>query len=134
ASRSTYSSEADPTSLARLQLSNLGGTAHPRPNRAASESPFNAPPQTATPEQVAAGAVIYGNACAVCHGDGGASRGMFPDLRRSALLHSKAAFDQVVLGGIRADRGMASFAANMDEEDTALILAYLIDRTAAAQN
>jgi mono/diheme cytochrome c family protein len=119
---------------ARLLVFKQGGSAQLPPNAEYTEAPFNAPEQTATPEQVAEGAVIYGNACAICHGDGGASRGMFPDLRRSALLHSKEGFDQVVLGGIRAERGMASFAGQLSADDTALIMAYLIDRTAAAQN
>ncbi len=119
---------------ARLLVFKLGGTAQLPPNAEFTEAPFNAPEQTATPEQIAQGAVIYGNACAICHGDGGASRGMFPDLRRSALLHSKEAFDQVVLGGIRAERGMASFEGQLSADDTALVMAYVIDRTAAAQN
>jgi alcohol dehydrogenase (cytochrome c)/quinohemoprotein ethanol dehydrogenase len=119
---------------ARVLVFKLGGTAQLPPNEPYTQAPFNAPEQTATPEQIAEGAVIYGNACAICHGDGGASRGMFPDLRRSALLHSKVAFDQVVLGGIREDRGMASFEGQLSEDDTALIMSYLIDRTAEAQN
>jgi quinohemoprotein ethanol dehydrogenase len=119
---------------ARLLVFKLGGDARLPPNQEFTEAPFNAPELTATPEQIAQGATIYGGSCAICHGDGGASRGMFPDLRRSALLHSKQAFDQVVLGGIRAERGMASFQDQLTEADSELILAYLIDRTAAAQN
>jgi len=119
---------------ARLLVFKLGGDASLPPNQEFTEAPFNAPEQTATPEQIVQGATIYGGSCGICHGDGGASRGMFPDLRRSALLHSKQAFDQVVLGGIRAERGMASFQDQLTEAETGLILAYLIDRTATAQN
>lgn len=119
---------------ARLLVFKLGGNAQLPPNEPFTQAPFNAPEQTASAEQIAAGAVMYGNACALCHGDGGANRGMFPDLRRSPLLHSKAAFDQVVLGGLREERGMASFAGQLSTEDTALILSYLIERTEEAQN
>jgi len=119
---------------ARLLVFKLGGTAQLPPNAEYTQAPFNAPEQTATPEQIAQGGTIYGGACAICHGDGGASRGMFPDLRRSPLLHSKEAFDQVVLGGLRKENGMASFDGQLTPEDTALVLAYMVDRTVAAQN
>ncbi len=59
---------------------------------------------------------------------------MFPDLRRSPLLVSQEAFDQVVLGGIRKDRGMASFEGKLTPADTALIRAYMVDRAIAARD
>ena len=37
-------------------------------------------------------------------------------------------FDQVVLAGVRAEKGMASFADKLQPEDTAAIRAYLISR------
>jgi len=39
-----------------------------------------------------------------------------------------ASFDDIVLNGIRADRGMASFAKLLSKEDANAIHAYLISR------
>jgi PQQ-dependent dehydrogenase (methanol/ethanol family) len=119
---------------ARLLVFKLGGTAQLPPNAEYTQAPFNPPAQFATVDEVTQGGQIYGNACAICHGDGGASRGMFPDLRRSALLQSQEAFDQVVLGGIRAERGMTSFADQLTTADTTLIRAYMTDRAIAARD
>ncbi|MFZ9584694.1 MAG: PQQ-dependent dehydrogenase, methanol/ethanol family [Pseudohongiellaceae bacterium] len=119
---------------ARLLVFKLGGTATLPPNAEFTQAPFAPPEQFATPELVAAGATLYGGACAICHGDGGASRGMFPDLRRSPLLHSQQAFDQVVLGGIRQDRGMASFEGKLTPAETDSIRAYMVDRAIVARD
>ena len=71
----------------------------------------------------------YGKYCAACHGDQGQTRGAnFPDLTRTPLLHSQEGFDQVVLKGVRAQRGMASFAEALKPEDTKAIRAYIIAR------
>lgn len=59
---------------------------------------------------------------------------MFPDLRRSALLASQDAFDQVVLLGLRAEQGMKSFAGQLTTADTALVRAYMIDRAIEARD
>jgi mono/diheme cytochrome c family protein len=73
-----------------------------------------------TPEQVATGAKFYGIYCTICHGGP-----VNPDLRRSALLQSKEAFQQVVIGGSLSQNGMASFAAYMKPEEVEGIRAYL---------
>ena len=119
---------------ARLLVFKLGGTAQLPPNAEFTQAPFAPPEQTATPAQIAQGGTLYGGACAICHGDGGTSRGMFPDLRRSPLLMSQEAFDQVVLGGIRKERGMASFEGKLTPVDTALIRAYMVDRAIVARD
>jgi predicted secreted protein len=41
-------------------------------------------------------------------------------------LHSQVGFDQVVRDGVRADKGMVLFAAQLQPEDSAAIRAYLI--------
>lgn len=66
------------------------------------------PPQPSsesfTPAQLATGARLYGQFCAICH------RGpVNPDLRRSALLRDREAWNQVVIGGAFENNGMASF-------------------------
>ncbi len=119
---------------ARLLVFKLGGKAQLPPNAEYTQAPFATPAQTASVDEVAKGGTLYGGACAICHGDGGASRGMFPDLRRSPLLQSQEAFDQVVLGGIRKDKGMTSFEGKLSAADTALVRAYMVDRATAAKN
>src|SRR5690606_3775807 len=100
---------------ARLLVFKLGSDLRLPPNTEYTQAPFNPPAQFASAADVTRGGQIYGNACAICHGDAGASRGMFPDLRRSPLLHSEEGFNQVVLQGLRADRGMASFAGQLTQ-------------------
>ncbi len=57
-----------------------------------------------------------------CHGDRGQTRGAnFPDLTRTPLLWSQEGFDSIVLKGLLAERGMASFAEALKPHDTALI-------------
>ena len=70
----------------------------------------------------------------MCHGNGGASRGMFPDLRYSAMLHSADAFNAVVLGGALTERGMVSFKDTLNENDTNAIRSYIISQAIEAKN
>jgi hypothetical protein len=44
------------------------------------------------------------------------------------LLYSQAGFDQVVLGGMRADKGMGSFAKDVSATDAVAVREYLISR------
>jgi quinohemoprotein ethanol dehydrogenase len=88
---------------------------------------LNPPAATATPEQVARGEQLYNVNCSTCHGNGGAARGAnFPNLLVSPMLHSQAGFDQIVLDGVRAQRGMVSFAERFDAQGSADIRAFLI--------
>jgi PQQ-dependent dehydrogenase (methanol/ethanol family) len=113
----------------RMLVFGLGGSAKLPPTVPYTPPPLDPPPATAAKEVVAAGEQTYAKYCAACHGDRGATRGSnFPDLTRSPLLHSQEAFDAVVLQGIRSTRGMASFAAALQPQDTAAVRAYLIDR------
>jgi quinohemoprotein ethanol dehydrogenase len=57
---------------------------------------------------------------------------MTPDLRfMSRDTHSQ--FEAIVLGGARADRGMASFADAVSVDDVEAIHAYIIAESAKAQ-
>jgi quinohemoprotein ethanol dehydrogenase len=85
------------------------------------------PPQTADAATVAKGFTLYHQTCLVCHGFFAESEGEVPDLR----LMPKEIFDQfddIVLGGILADNGMASFKDVLSKDDSAAIKAYLIDQ------
>jgi quinohemoprotein ethanol dehydrogenase len=104
----------------------LGGTRELPPLAATSTALVTEPPPLMASEAtVKRGAELFGNNCAVCHGQ--LAVGGVKDLRfMDAKTH--ASFDDIVLNGIRADRGMASFARLLTREDADAIHAYLISR------
>jgi quinohemoprotein ethanol dehydrogenase len=113
----------------RMLVFALGGKAVLPSTEPYTPPPLDPPPDTAAPAVVKTGSQRYAQYCAACHGDQGATRGAnFPDLTRTPLLHSQEGFDQVVLQGVRAQRGMASFAEALKPEDTKAIRAYIIAR------
>ena len=118
----------------RLLVYKLGGDATLPPKVEFTQRPFAPPEETASADVVAAGQVAYGESCAMCHGDGGTNRGMFPDLRRSPLLHSQEGFDAVVLDGLLSGNGMVSFADQVSPEESAAIRHFLISRAHQAMN
>lgn len=84
----------------------------------------------ASPDQIAAGAGLYAQNCAVCHGSGAESGSAIPDLRY-ATPETMARFHAIVLGGERLERGMPSFANSLTTEQVENLRAYLLDRRAA---
>ncbi len=84
-------------------------------------------PADARPERVERGRDLYSRDCFYCHGMAATSSGLHPDLRYAAReVHD--GWNDIVLGGKRASRGMASFADLLSEEDSAAIHAYVISR------
>jgi quinohemoprotein ethanol dehydrogenase len=83
------------------------------------------PPLRATEDVVRKGAVLYASTCAQCHGQ--LAVGGVKDLRHmDAATH--ATFDDIVLKGVRAEKGMASFASLLSAGEVDAIHAYLISR------
>ena len=83
------------------------------------------PPLMASEATVRHGAELFANNCAICHGQqavGGVKDLRFMDKK------THASFDDIVLNGIRSDRGMASFAKILSREDADAIHAYVISR------
>ena len=74
---------------------------------------------------MARGQALYAEHCLRCHGVGTKSGGLIPDLRFSSR-ETHARWNDIVLGGIRADRGMASFADVLAPADADAIHAYVI--------
>jgi quinohemoprotein ethanol dehydrogenase len=71
------------------------------------------------------GGVLFQRNCALCHTNNGAS-GSIPDLRRmSAKTHAE--FFDIVLKGIRSDKGMGNFGDILSRKDAEAIHAHLID-------
>ena len=112
----------------RLLVFKLGGTARlpPLPSASMVVPELTPPPAlTGTPEQVALGERLYGENCGLCHGT--AARGGVKDLRH-IMPATHAAFLDIVLGGTRAQNGMASFADLLSREQAEAIHHYLIAR------
>lgn len=78
-----------------------------------------------------AGAAAYGGSCAVCHGPAALSVGTIPDLRYSASILNQDTFMSIVLDGLFASRGMASFADDLGAIDVENIRAYLLRQAEA---
>ncbi len=96
---------------------------------------LNPPELLATQDVVDAGGEVYGQHCTVCHGIGGQQRGAnFPNLLVSPMLHSQEAFDQVVIDGVRTDKGMVSFADRMTAQDSEAVRWFLVAQAINAQN
>ena len=71
------------------------------------------------------GRSLYLSYCAACHGVNAISGGMLPDLRYSSrAIHD--AWMAIVLGGLLADKGMASFADVLGPDQVQSIHAYVV--------
>jgi quinohemoprotein ethanol dehydrogenase len=81
---------------------------------------------TATPEQVARGAELYGERCSMCHGVAATSGGSIADLRY-ATAETFAAFDNIVRQGAYLGLGMPMFEW-FSEGDVASLRAYVLSR------
>ncbi len=84
------------------------------------------PPAEAQPaDKVEAGAVLYSQQCAVCHGQN--ANGGVKDLRfLSPEKH--ASFADIVLGGKLKDKGMVSFSDRLSAAQVDQIHSYVIAR------
>ncbi len=81
------------------------------PEVAATQMPLPEDPSyTHQPERSQRGEMIYLSHCAVCHGYDVVSSGFAPDLRKSPLPLSEAAFESVVKQGLLEPNGMPKFA------------------------
>jgi alcohol dehydrogenase (cytochrome c)/quinohemoprotein ethanol dehydrogenase len=113
----------------RMLVFALGGNARLPPNQVYTPPALNPPPSTASADVIKRGGELYSQYCSVCHGqDGVQTRGTFPNLTVSAMLHSQEAFDQVVLQGVREERGMGNFSKDLKPEDAAALREYLVSR------
>ncbi|MEM9303610.1 MAG: c-type cytochrome, partial [Pseudomonadota bacterium] len=112
--------------FSRILAFRLGGTDALPPRPIAEATPMPEPPALeAAGAQVAAGKSVYYDRCFMCHGINVASGGVLPDLRR-ATAETHAAWDGIVLGGLRRDRGMPSFAGILTPADSAAVRAFVI--------
>jgi PQQ-dependent dehydrogenase (methanol/ethanol family) len=115
----------------RLLVFALGGKAMiPAPTTAARERPASIPVPQAPTRTVVLGAVTYARRCSMCHGAEAASGGLAPDLRYSQPATFDR-YDQIVMGGALATRGMPSFAGFINEAELAAIKTYVLTQRSA---
>ncbi len=109
----------------------LGGTAQP-PQVAARVRTVNVDESLLDTATLERGQALYVTHCVRCHGVRAQSSGLYPDLRHSsAEVHQ--IWPQIVLDGVFAGRGMASFADSLDADDVAAIHSYVINEALAAE-
>ena len=81
-------------------------------------------PRRDNEQHIRSGGVLFQRNCAICHKNTQGSG--IPDLRKmTEQTHSE--FKDIVLNGIRANRGMGSFEGRLSEAEVESIQAYLID-------
>lgn len=114
--------------ISRLLVFKLGGTAKLPPAPKLEELPLDPPAFTGTPEQVSTGSYRYGRYCGTCHGDAAVGGGLLPDLRRSAIVGDKAAFQTVVHDGALKSNGMVGWSDVMSPEEIEAVRQYVIHR------
>jgi quinohemoprotein ethanol dehydrogenase len=110
---------------ARLLVYKLGGTEE-LPYFDPTTPPLAPPPRVrGTEQQIARGAEVYAQNCAICHGP--QVRGSDRDLRFIAPeVHEE--FNTIVLTGARAEKGMPNFNGLVSPEDVEAVHAYVISR------
>jgi quinohemoprotein ethanol dehydrogenase len=113
------------TDYGRLLVFKLGGTAK-LPPVVEVKATLEPPPNLGGSNfELQKGGELFAQNCQGCHGEN--ARGGIKDLRRmSAQTH--ADFQNIVIGGARKDRGMASFADILSKEDAELIHKYIVVR------
>jgi quinohemoprotein ethanol dehydrogenase len=112
------------TSDARVLAFKIGATATLPPMPP--PDPIPHPPMLRASEaQIEKGAQLFARTCAVCHGRNAV--GGLKDLRHMTPDTHKD-FNDIVLGGSRVKKGMASFADLLSKDDADAIHAYVISR------
>jgi alcohol dehydrogenase (cytochrome c)/quinohemoprotein ethanol dehydrogenase len=112
----------------RILAFKLGGTAQLPPASAPAALAFNPPDLEVDDETILDGKALYHRHCVQCHGDAAISGGMLPDLRATPSLNTPELWRSIVLEGALTDRGMVSFADELDGTDSEAIRAYLAAR------
>ena len=90
--------------------------------------PANPPSARASPAIIAKGEMQYGRYCARCHGVEAVTSNVIPDLRRSPHLTNPGTWQDIVIGGILADRGMIGWRQFLTPADAQAIRAYVGER------
>ena len=110
---------------ARMLVFKLGGNAELPPFEEVTQLPPQPPALRASEAQITRGAQYFAETCQLCHGQNAV--GGQKDLRFMSLeTHDE--FMDIVMEGIREEKGMASFADTISQEQAEDIHQYLIAR------
>jgi quinohemoprotein ethanol dehydrogenase len=109
---------------ARLLVFKLGGTKQLPPLPPATPIP-NPPPLRASEAVIRRGGEVFARTCAQCHGQ--LAVGGLKDLRYMDQA-THAQFNDIVLKGLRLQKGMASFADILSVDEVEAVHAYVISR------
>jgi quinohemoprotein ethanol dehydrogenase len=109
---------------ARLLVFKLGGTKQLPPLPPAVPIP-NPPPLRASEAVIRQGGEVFARTCAQCHGQ--LAVGGLKDLRHMDQA-AHAQFNDIVLKGLRLEKGMASFADILTVQEVEAVHAYVISR------
>ena len=115
--------------VGRLLVYKLGGT-EVLPKLPTPAKPATPPSQKAREKSesfIAQGESLYHTFCATCHGPGVIGGGLLPDLRWSSHTTFDQ-FEEIVIDGIRSEKGMVSFKKVIDRSEAKAIKAYILDR------
>ena len=82
----------------------------------------------ASSAQIEHGGELYGEVCGFCHGIGVYGGPAVPDLRKMSEQTHRM-FNEIVLEGVLADRGMSNFSDRLSEADVNDIYAYINSRS-----
>jgi alcohol dehydrogenase (cytochrome c)/quinohemoprotein ethanol dehydrogenase len=116
------------SNIPRVLTFKIGGSAKLPDLPAAQVAKLDPPAQIGDAATWTAGKGVYHMYCGVCHGDAAVSGGVLPDLRMTAVNRDGRAWEAIVRGGERVNRGMVSFAAEITSADSEKVRAYVIHR------
>jgi len=114
--------------VSRLLVFRIGGHAQLPSAQPFTTRPLDPPADRAQPQQVAAGAALYGRFCGVCHGDAAIAGALVPDLRYSAALENPGTWRQIVIDGALRENGMVAWSSVMNPDQADTIRLYVIHR------
>jgi quinohemoprotein ethanol dehydrogenase len=119
--------------IPRVLVFKLGGTAKLPELPVTAPVKLDPPPEIGDAATWVAGKAVFHTYCSVCHGDSAVSGGVIPDLRLSPVSRDATAWEHVVRGGERKERGMVSFADEVSADDAEKVRAYVIHRAHETQ-
>jgi quinohemoprotein ethanol dehydrogenase len=117
--------------IGRIIAFKLGGSITPLPPlRTAIKTPE--PPEMPIREALLTkGSVLYYTHCEACHGIAGRHNSLHPDLTKLTVAKHQL-FNDIVLGGVLAQNGMASFRNSLNENEAESIHHFLMNLQKAA--
>jgi alcohol dehydrogenase (cytochrome c)/quinohemoprotein ethanol dehydrogenase len=116
------------SNIPRVLVYKLGGAAQLPALAATPPAKLDPPAEIGDATTWTAGKAVYHTYCGVCHGDAAVSGGVLPDLRLTSINRDPAAWQRIVRGGERTERGMVSFAEVVSVNDAEKVRAYVIHR------